>query len=180
MLVKDHDVRSYTPPTPLSAARMLAALREARVSHVVTVPDTYQKTFLAAVEAASDLTMIVACTEDEALGINAGLYVTGHRPFLSIQNNGVYACLNTLRGIALDAAVPTVMIIGQYGQAADVPPEKSPLRMVRMLEPTLETWGIPHRRLWSDGDLAAIPADYEAAHRRGGPAALIVPIATVE
>jgi len=120
---------NYVPPTPLSAARMLEALRAAAVSHVIVVPDTYQKTFLAAVAAASDLSMISACTEDEAVAINAGLYATGHRPILSVQNNGIYACINTLRGIALDGAVPTVMLIGQYGQTADVAPEASPQRM---------------------------------------------------
>jgi sulfopyruvate decarboxylase subunit alpha len=171
---------NYVAPTPLSAARMLDALRAAAVSHVIVVPDTYQKTFLAAVTAASDLTLISACTEDEVVAINAGLYATGHRPILSVQNNGIYACINTLRGIALDGAVPTVMLIGQYGQTADVAPEDSPLRMVRMLEPTLATWGIPVRRLWSNADLAHLPADYEEAQARRGPAALVIPIPTVE
>jgi sulfopyruvate decarboxylase TPP-binding subunit len=123
--------------------------------------------------------MVAACTEDEAVGINAGLYATGHRPILSVQNNGVYACVNTLRGIALDGAVPTVMLVGQYGQTAAVAPEDSPQRMVRMLEPTLTAWGVPLRRLWSNADLAHFPADYEEAQTRRGPAALIIPIPTV-
>ena len=170
---------NYVAPTPLSAARMLEALRAAAVSHVIVVPDTYQKTFLAAVAAAADLTFVSACTEDEALAINAGLYATGHRPILSVQNNGIYACINTLRGIALDGAVPTVMLIGQYGQTAEVAPEDSPLRMVRMLEPTLATWGVPARRLWSNADLVHLPADYEEAQARRGPTALVIPIPTV-
>jgi Thiamine pyrophosphate enzyme, N-terminal TPP binding domain len=86
---------NYVAPTPLSAAHMIEALRAARVSHLIVVPDTYQKTFLSAVDAASDLKMVSACTEDEAVGINAGLYATGHRPMLSVQNNGIYACMNT-------------------------------------------------------------------------------------
>src|SRR5262245_21743437 len=170
---------NYVPPTPLSAALMVEALRAAAVSHVIVVPDTYQKTFLAAVAAASDLSMISACTEDEAVAINAGLYATGHRPILSVQNNGIYACINTLRGIALDGAVPTVMLIGQYGQTADVAPEASPQRMVRMLEPTLTTWSIPTRLLWSNADLTHLPGDYEEAQARRGPAALVIPIPTV-
>ena len=123
--------------------------------------------------------MVSACTEDEALGVNAGLYVTGHRPMLSIQNNGIFACLNTLRGLALDGAVPTVLLIGLYGYKAEHPPEESPLRMVRMLEPTLATWGVPTRRLYSDDDLADFPAIYEEALSRRGPSALVVPIPTV-
>jgi len=158
---------------------MVAALRRAAISHVVVIPDTYQKTFLSAIEATPDLPVIAACSEDEAVGIAAGLYSTGHRPILSIQNNGVYACTNTLRGIALDGEVPIVMIIGQYGQKPDIPAFESPLRMVRMLEPNLLTWGIPVRVLASDDDLAHLPGDYEDALKRRGPAALVVPIPTV-
>jgi sulfopyruvate decarboxylase TPP-binding subunit len=170
---------NYVPPRPLSAQRMVDALRQASISHVVVIPDTYQKTFLSALEAAPDLPMIAACTEDEAVGIAAGLYTTGHRPILSIQNNGVYACTNTLRGIALDGEVPIVMIVGQYGQKAEIPAPESPLRMVRMLEPNLASWGIPARVLAADADLSHLPGDYEEALKRRGPTALIVPIPTV-
>jgi sulfopyruvate decarboxylase TPP-binding subunit len=166
------------PPTALSAARMVETLRLARILHVIVVPDTYQETFIAAVAAARDIQMISACTEDEAVAINAGLYVTGHRPILSIQNNGLYACLNTIRGIALDGEVPTIMLIGQYGHKAEQRPQDSPLRMVRMLEPTLDTWDVPFVRLWSDDDLAKVPNAYEEAVNRRGPTALIVPIPT--
>jgi sulfopyruvate decarboxylase subunit alpha len=171
--------KNFKPPSPLSAALMIDALRRASISHVVVVPDTVQKSFLAAVDLAPDLTQITACTEDEAIGINAGLYVTGHRPLLSIQNNGVFACVNTLRGIALDGAVPTVMLVGLYGYKPATPPEESPLRMVNMLELTLATWGIPIRRLWSNDDLAGFPAAYEEALNRRGPSALVIPISTI-
>jgi sulfopyruvate decarboxylase TPP-binding subunit len=169
----------FVQPEPLSAARLMQALRDARITHLITVPDTYQKTFLAAAMASSAVSTIVACTEDEAVAINAGLYVAGHRTILSIQNNGLYACVNTLRGIALDGAVPTVMIIGQYGQKAHEPPEKSPLRMVHMLEPTLATWNIPFTRLYRDQDIAKLPQVYEEAVVRRGPSALIIPIPTI-
>jgi sulfopyruvate decarboxylase subunit alpha len=163
----------------VSAARLLAALKAARISHLVVVPDTVQKISLAAAAEDPGITMVPACTEDEAIGINAGLYVTGHRPALSIQNNGVYACLNALRGIALDGEVPTFMLVGQYGGRAEVPPEESPLRMVRKLEPTLTAWDIPFRRLTSDADLAGLAEAYEEAFDRRGPAAFIIPIPTV-
>ncbi|MSP88258.1 MAG: hypothetical protein EXQ92_05520 [Alphaproteobacteria bacterium] len=171
--------RNFKPPSPLSAALLIDALRRASISHVVVVPDTVQKSFLAAIGLAPDLTQIMACTEDEAVGINAGLYATGHRPLLSIQNNGIFACINTLRGIALDGAVPTVMLVGLYGYKPTTAPEDSPLRMVNMLEPTLMTWGIPIRCLWSNDDLVGLPQAYEEALNRRGPSALVIPIPTV-
>lgn len=165
-------------PSPLSGELMVRQLRAARISHVIIVPDTYQETFIAGLEAAEDLKTIYACTEDEAIAINAGLYAAGHRPILTIQNNGLFACLNTIRGIALDGGVPTVMFIGQYGHKAEVNVESSPLRMVRLLEPTLETWDVGSTRLWSNDDLAAIPALYDEAMARRVPYAFIVPIQT--
>ena len=36
-------------------------------------------------------------TGDKAIGINAGLYIAGHVPMLLIQNNDLYACMNTVR-----------------------------------------------------------------------------------
>lgn len=164
--------------TPLTPKAMLATLQRARISHLIVVPDTVQKTFLSAAATAPWLRMHTVCTEDEALGINAGLYVAGHRPLLSIQNNGFYACLNTVRGIALDAAVPTVMLIGQFGAKPGLPPEQSPSRMVRMLKPTLATWEIPHVELRSDADLTEVPARYDEAFEERRPLALIVPVVT--
>lgn len=165
-------------PSALSAELMLKALRKAAISHVVVVPDTVQRSFLASLEHAPDIKTIFVCTEDEAVGVNAGLYATNHRPILSIQNNGLFACLNTIRGIALDGAAPTVMLIGQYGQKPDLAPEQSPLRMVRMLQPTLDVWGIPSAWMWSDQDLQLLPSIYEQARRDRGPAALLVPVPT--
>ena len=118
--------------------------------------------------------MIYACTEDEAVGINAGLYMTGHRPMMLIQNNGMLACLNTIKAIALDAKVPTFMLIGQYGRDVKLPVEKNKLRVVRLLEPTLDTWDVPHWRLDAEKDLSNIQIAWDRAWADLGPSAAIV------
>lgn len=117
-------------------------IRALRVSHIVCVPDTNLKTTIAALHGPNMPQMLYSCTEDEAMGINAGLYITGHRPLMLIQNNGLYACLNTLKAIALDAKIPTLMVIGEYGRDPRKASEDNPSRQVRMLRPTLRTWGI--------------------------------------
>ena len=38
--------------------------------------------------------------------MNAGLYMGGENPMMCIQNNGIFASVNTLKAIALDAKVP--------------------------------------------------------------------------
>ena len=161
-------------PESLDAARTLNAIVEAGITHVVTVPDTFQRTLLDAIEHHTELALIQCCTEDEAICINAGLFMTGWRALLSIQNNGLYACLNALKGVALECDIPTVMLIGQYGQVAGVPSEESHLRQVRMLEPTLRTWEVPFSRLYRNEDLRDFASRYDEAMRHGQTVAFII------
>ena len=53
------------------AAVLHDAIRELGVSHILTVPDTHQKTLLASLMADPELTTVTLSTEDEALGVNA-------------------------------------------------------------------------------------------------------------
>ena len=166
-------MNAWRSPDALDASRTLQAIEDAGVSHVVTVPDTFQRSLLAEIDRRESPQLIQTCTEDEAICVNTGLYITGWRPLLSIQNNGLYAGLNALKG-AMECEVPTVMLIGQYGQAPDCPPEQSGLRQVRMLEPTLETWEIPFVRLDRNEDLQCIPTRYDEAMRGGRAVAFII------
>ena len=70
------------------------------VTHVVTVPDTHQRTLLTGLYNEPRLKVITVSTEDEAICINAGLWMGGQEPILLIQNLGVFAAMNALRGIA--------------------------------------------------------------------------------
>lgn len=158
----------------IDGAKLAAALRDQGVTHVVCVPDTNLRTVISALDQAGMPELIYACTEDEAMGINAGLYMTGHRPMLLIQNNGLLACLNTLKAIALDAQVPTFMLVGQYGRDVYKPVESNPLRVVSLLEPTLDTWSVPFVRLETPDDLPGITQAWEAAWSNRGPSAALV------
>ena len=82
------------------------------ITHVVNVPDTHQRTLLAELARQSRMRLLTACTEDEAIAINAGLWVGGQRPILSIQHVGLLAALNNVKGVAMDARIPTCMLVG--------------------------------------------------------------------
>lgn len=154
-----------------SLAREIAALG---VSHVITVPDTNLKTTIAALERLDRPKVLYVCTEDEAIGINAGLYIAGHTPMLLIQNNGLYACMNTIRAIALDAAVPTLMLIGQFLRDVTKPVEENAARSVRLLEPALRALNVPTFRLENPNELQNLRRAFECAHRDRGPSAALV------
>jgi sulfopyruvate decarboxylase TPP-binding subunit len=68
---------SIASPRSLDPAKLLQAIRAAGITHVITVPDTHQRTLLALLAETENPRLITACTEDEAMGINAGLYCGG-------------------------------------------------------------------------------------------------------
>lgn len=153
---------------------ILREIQRAGITHVVTVPDTHQKSLLALLAEQSVPELVTVCTEDEAMGINLGLYLGGKRPMLLIQNSGFYASINTIRGLCLDAKVPAVLLIGEFFRDPAKPSREQPARLVRMLEPTLEVWQIPYHRLEAEQDLERIPKAVEQAWRERGPVAVLV------
>ncbi|WP_432261908.1 thiamine pyrophosphate-binding protein [Cupriavidus sp. TMH.W2] len=162
----------------IGASAYLAALQRAGVSHFVTVPDFVQLALHQAVERGEGgVELVRTCNEDQAVCVAAGLTVAGKRPLVVIQNQGLYACVNTIRAVALDARIPTVFLIGQFGREAEnfsQPSTQSRRRVVNLLEPLLDTLDVPHWQLEKASDLEAVPAAYDAALTRRGAAALIV------
>ena len=158
----------------VSAEAIVGEIRRLGIDHVICIPDSYQKTLIARLQDDPGIRFITACTEDEAMGINAGLYIGGKNPMLVIQNNGIFASINTIKAIPLDAKIPTFIFVGQYQRDLMLPIEESKSRAVRMVEPTLEVWGVPSYRLEGPDDLRNIEKAYRHAHETLGPAALIV------
>jgi sulfopyruvate decarboxylase TPP-binding subunit len=164
----------------LSPVSMLHQIRASRATHVITVPDTHQKSLLRLLAESGELELITVCTEDEAMGVNLGLFMGGQRPLLLIQNSGFYAAMNTIRGLSLDAKVPACLLIGEFSRDPDVAPADHASRLVHLLEPTLTTWKIPFYRLDRPGDLDVIPLAMDQAWRERGPVALLVGATTAE
>lgn len=154
------------------------AIRDLGATHILCVPDTNLRTAIAHLQADYGDRFILTCTEDEAVGVNAGLHMTGWRPAMVIQNNGLFAMVNTLKAISLDAQVPTFLVIGQYGRDPALPVEQNRLRSVRLLEPTLATWGVPFARIDTPQDTARLRGLWDVAQTTSGPAAAIVGAAT--
>jgi sulfopyruvate decarboxylase TPP-binding subunit len=176
----DREAAEFCAAESLDPHKVLAAIRSLGITHVITVPDTHQRSLLALLALVKDPTLITVCTEDEAIGINAGLYIGGARPMLLIQNNGLYACLNTVKAIALDAGVPTFMLIGEHGRDVALPSRKNKDLSVRMLEPTLELWNVPYHRLERETDLSDLPRLYESCLELERPVASLVGAPTAD
>jgi len=165
--------------TGVSSEEIVSKLKNLGVDHVICIPDSYQKTLIARLTDDPDISFMIACTEDEAIGINAGLYIGGKNPVLVIQNNGIFASINTIKAIPLDAKIPTLMFVGQFQRDPMLLIEESKSRAVRMVEPTLETWGVPYYRIETPEDIGNIELGYKLAHDTMGPVAIIIGAPTI-
>lgn len=147
---------------PPNGAEIVRELERCGVDYVVTVPDWVQIPLHRALEKqpAGGIRMLNCCTEDEAFTMAAGLHVGGKKAAVVIQNQGLYAGLNALRGVGLDAGTPIVMLIGQFGREVsnfDASPRTSSRRVVRILEPLLEMLEIPYWNIERTDQIGGAP-----------------------
>ena len=180
-------------PAPLIIDTLRDTFREARkalageaqepplhthLGWILSVPDTHQKTVLAALEKERAIRVLTCATEDEANAVAAGLYIGGEPCVLMIQHAGLYASVNTLRGVAMDGRVPIFYMIGLLSREKDKDPSESRHSMVRYAEPLLDTFSVPHARLEGPEDVHFIPEYYRKSRERRGPAAVLVGLET--
>jgi sulfopyruvate decarboxylase TPP-binding subunit len=156
------------------AKAIVDELRKLGITHVINVPDTHQRTLLAALARQDQMRLLTACTEDEAIAINAGLYVGGQRPILSIQQVGLLAALNNVKGIAMDARIPTCMLVGYFGRDVSKSAKDNAARGIHLIEPTLDTWGIPYFPIEGPDDLSAIKNAYASSLEHLGPSVILI------
>lgn len=164
------------PPGGPSAGALLAALRAHGATHAVTVPDFVQFALHDRLMAPdSGIEQIFACSEDQALTLATGLYIGGKTPVVMVQNQGFYKCLNTLRATCVDAGVPIVFLVGQFGRE----PENighdmrdSKRSMVRWMAPLLDAIELRHWSVEDDADVEGLAQAF--AHAREAQTAAVV------
>jgi len=147
----------------LSAETIVAALRGAGATHVVIVPDTSQKTVLDLLDEQPDLPVIRCAAEDDVFGVCTGLWFAGHRPIAVIQQLGIFAGANVLRGMVHDQRAPIAILAGMYGRDLDRELPDDPGSAVRLCTPLLDALEIPWRLVEGPDDADVIEAELAAA-----------------
>jgi sulfopyruvate decarboxylase subunit alpha len=122
---------------PLSAVRIVSSLAECGFTHVVTVPDTNQKSVLDELARRQVVPVIRAATEDDVMGICAGLWLAGQQPMALIQQLGLFASVNALRAFGLDQGTPLAILAGLYGRNVERPIDQDQPSAVRYCVPLL-------------------------------------------
>ena len=94
-----------------------------------------------------------------------------------MQNQGLYNCLNTLRAVCLDAHIPMVFMVGQFGWEFDrigQPSTDSGRSMVRLMEPLLRAIEVPFHLLETTSDMSKLDEAYAQAERERTAVVLLV------
>ena len=158
----------------IPAEMLYEALLAAGVTDVVAVPDTHVRSLIALMRERDDMRYIQTATEDEAITLAAGMIVGGRTPLVQIQHAGLYACVNHLRGVAIDGQFPMLFMIGLLNRDPSKAPRDHFDSMVRHTEPLLDVFDVPHYLLDGPDDVAMVEVAMRQAQERNGPVALLI------
>ncbi len=158
----------------IPARQLHAAIEALGVTHVLTVPDTHQKSLLASLRNDRDIELVTLSTEDEAICVNAGLWMGGAQPLVLIQNVGLFAAMNSLRGVAIDMAVPTCLLTGQYARDVTRPAAENRASAVRLIEGVMASMDVPTFAVDRPADVPLLAKGFAASRERRGPVVVLV------
>jgi sulfopyruvate decarboxylase TPP-binding subunit len=171
------DVHSNGPGPDAIApagADIIAAIKAAGVRHVVSVPDIVTSNgILFPLARDADIRLVRVCKEDEGVGICAGLSYCGQRAILLMQHTGLLDSINAVRAVAVEYALPIVMVVGLLEKEPGVPPAESRRYGVRIVEPILDAMGIGHVLIETQADVGRVRNAIEAAYRQSQPVVIL-------
>src|SRR6476659_9007152 len=163
---------AYCESVPASVLH--AEISKLGVEHLLIVPDTHQKTLLASLKDDPAFKMHTFSTEDEAICVNAGLWMGGAESLIIIQNVGLFAAMNSLRGVAMDMHVPTCMLVGQYSRNVNVPVEEDPSSGCRLIQGMLASIGVPCYVIDREDDVGLLSKAFVQSREQRGPVVVLV------
>lgn len=132
------------------------------------MPDTNQRTVLDLLDERGLIPVVRCATEDDVFGVCAGLWLAGQRPVAVIQQLGLFAGANALRGMVHDQRIPLAVIAGMYGRDVTRPLSQDPASAVRLCTPLLDALEIPWSLVESPADAPTIGPrlrEAQTAHR---------------
>ena len=162
------------PARPIPAEALYQAVKAAGVADVVAVPDTHVRSLIALMRERDEMRFIQTATEDEAITLAAGLIVGGRRPMVQIQHAGLFACVNHLRGVAIEGQFPILFMIGLLNRDPEKAPRDNFDSMVRHTEPILDVFEVPYYLLDGPEDVGQVEVAMQQALERNGPVALLI------
>ena len=125
-----------------SAERIIQGLKEAGVSIVCTLPDSYLKPVFVKVSQDPDFDHVPVTNEGEGASIAAGVWLTGKKAALIMENSGLRMATESLARLGLSHRIPVVMLMSYRGDVGEDQWYAIPHGIT--MEPLLQTLRIPY------------------------------------
>lgn len=141
------------------------------VTHVITIPDSETNYLYELMSKQDWLDIIPISREGESFSTALGLNVAGKVPVCLIQNTGMLESGDSIRGMALDAGFPLVMVVGyrgwtRHGVTTDT--------AATYTEPFLNAFRIKYYLVEEDADGSRISTAFEEARATKRPVAVLI------
>jgi sulfopyruvate decarboxylase subunit alpha len=155
---------------------VIGALKRAGVSLVCYLPDSLFKELYPALDADPDIRTIRVTNEGEGAAICGGVFLSGKRAALIMENSGLRAAAEPLARMGLGAGIPVIMLMSYRGELGESNWWAIPHGIT--MEPILQALRIPYRVVRDCGDIGTAIADafewsytayYHSAVALGGP-----------
>jgi sulfopyruvate decarboxylase subunit alpha len=141
------------------------------VTHVITIPDSETNYLYELMKEQPWLDIIPTAREGETFAIALGLQVAGKVPVCLIQNTGMMESGDSIRGMALDAGFPLVMVVGYRGWTRHGVITDS---AARYTEPFLNAFRINYYLVEQNADASRISLAFEEARATRRPVAVLI------
>ena len=155
----------------LKPESLIAEFKKNGVTHIVTIPDSETNYLYELMKEQDWLDVVPSSREGETFAIALGLIVGGKVPVCVIQNTGMMESGDSIRGMAIDAGFPMVMLIGYRGWTRHGVITDS---AARYTETFLHAMGINYYLLETDDDATPISVAFEEARANNRPVAVLV------
>ena len=142
---------------PDAVSEVLKGLRQAGVSTACYLPDSLFKGLYPALDAAPDIRTIRVTNEGEGAAICGGVFLSGKRAVLVMENSGLRASIEPLARMGMGAGIPVVMVMSYRGELGENNWWAIPHGMT--MEPLLGAMRIPYRVVTRKEDIARAIVD---------------------
>ncbi|KQO73592.1 thiamine pyrophosphate-binding protein [Methylobacterium sp. Leaf89] len=147
--------------TPAAADAVIRGLKRAGVSIVCYLPDSLFRELYPALDADPDLRTIPVTNEGEGAAICGGVFLSGKRAVLVMENSGLRASVEPLARMGLGAGIPVVMLMSYRGDLGENNWWAIPHGIT--MEPVLEALRIPYRVVRDEAEIEGAIADAYAS-----------------
>ncbi len=149
--------------TPAAVDAVLRGLKRAGVSIACYLPDSLFKELYPALDADPDIRTIPVTNEGEGAAICGGVFLSGKRAVLVMENSGLRASVEPLARMGLGAGIPVVMLMSYRGELGENNWWAIPHGIT--MEPVLNALRIPYQVVRDEAAIGrAIEDAYHSAY----------------